>query len=89
MLVCERHSLYDAIIYIHNNAILDYISPAEKLLSELSSALASGQPLNDKQVIVAADSLVSNHNLFLLPTYFRIIEVKREISKSCKLEKYV
>ena len=36
MLVCERHNLYDAIIYIHNTAILDYISPAERMLSGLS-----------------------------------------------------
>ena len=37
MLVCERHNLYDAIIYIHNTAILDYISPAERMLTGLST----------------------------------------------------
>ena len=51
MLVCERHSLYDAIIYIHNSAILDYISPAEKILLELSKALAKGLPLSQAQVV--------------------------------------
>ena len=38
MLVCDRHNLYDAIIYIHNTAILDYISPAERMLAGLSTS---------------------------------------------------
>ena len=49
MLVCERHSLYDAIIYIHNNAILDYISPTEKMLEELRRAQDAGKPLTQQQ----------------------------------------
>ena len=50
MLVCERHCLYDAIIYIHNNAILDYISPTEKMLNELRKAQETGDPLTQQQV---------------------------------------
>ena len=33
MSVCRKHSLYDAIIYIHNNALSDYVTPIEELLS--------------------------------------------------------
>ena len=37
MSVCQQHNLYDAIIYIYNNAMLDYITPVEKLLRLLAS----------------------------------------------------
>ena len=37
MSICQQHNLYDAIIYIYNNAMLDYITPVEKLLRLLSS----------------------------------------------------
>ena len=50
MVVCEMYQMYDAIIYVYNNAMLDYISPAEKLLAEVKTGLASGQPLTQEQV---------------------------------------
>jgi len=58
MLVCERHNLYDAIIYIHNTAILDYISPAERMLSELRQGLSSKEPLTQTQIEVGNKLLV-------------------------------
>ena len=39
MSVCQKHNLYDAIIYIYNNAMLDYISPVEKMLRLVSREL--------------------------------------------------
>ena len=50
MVVSEKHRLYDAIIYVFNNAMLDYISPAEKLLTEVKNALASDKPFTQEQV---------------------------------------
>ena len=35
--ICQQHNLFDAIIYIYNNAMLDYITPVEKLLKLLSN----------------------------------------------------
>ena len=40
MSVCQQHNLYDAIIYIYNNAMLDYITPVEKMLRLVSKELA-------------------------------------------------
>ena len=37
MSICQQHNLFDAIIYIYNNAMLDYITPVEKLLRLLSN----------------------------------------------------
>ena len=37
MSICQQHNLFDAIIYIYNNAMLDYITPVEKLLRLLAN----------------------------------------------------
>jgi hypothetical protein len=50
MVVSEKHHLYDAILYVYNNAMLDYISPAEKLLGEVKEAVSSGKPCTQDQV---------------------------------------
>ena len=39
MSVCQQHNLYDAIIYIYNTAVLDYITPVEKMLRLVSREL--------------------------------------------------
>ena len=45
MKICEQHGLYDAIIYIYNNGMLDYVTPAEELLTVLMNAMdASNEP---------------------------------------------
>jgi len=58
MVVSEKHRLYDAIIYVFNNAMLDYISPAEKLLSEVKNALASDKPFTQEQIDIGNKLLV-------------------------------
>ena len=40
MSICQQHKLFDAIIYIYNNAMLDYISPLEKMLKLISKELS-------------------------------------------------
>jgi hypothetical protein len=39
--VCWLNGLYDAIIYVYNNGMLDYVTPAEELLSVLTGAMSS------------------------------------------------
>ena len=41
MNVCWLHGLYDGIIYVYNNGMLDYVSPAEELLGVLAGAMAA------------------------------------------------
>ncbi|XP_059091837.1 vacuolar protein sorting-associated protein 8 homolog [Tigriopus californicus] len=41
MNVCWTHGLYDAIIYIYNNGMLDYITPTEELMSQLRNIMSS------------------------------------------------
>jgi hypothetical protein len=41
MNVCNAHGLYDAIIYVFNNGMLDYVTPVEELMSALSEAIKS------------------------------------------------
>ena len=40
MSICQKHNLYDAIIYIYNNAMMDYITPLEKMLRLISVSLS-------------------------------------------------
>ena len=42
MNICWLHGLYDAIIYIYNNGMLDFVTPTEELLSQLMMALKEG-----------------------------------------------
>jgi hypothetical protein len=42
MKICWTQGLYDAIIYIYNHGMKDYVSPFEELMTELQSALAAG-----------------------------------------------
>ena len=41
MNACWQHSLYDAVIYIYNNGMLDFVTPAEELIAILIQAMDS------------------------------------------------
>ena len=45
MSICQQHNLYDAIIYIYNNAMLDYISPVEKMLKLLADKTENSEEM--------------------------------------------
>ena len=45
MSVCNTHGLYDAIIYIFNNGLLDYVTPVEELMTVLADAVRSQLPV--------------------------------------------
>lgn len=42
MKTCWTQGLYDAILYIYNHGMQDFVSPFEELMTELQSALGAG-----------------------------------------------
>lgn len=44
--ICWLHGLYDAIIYIHNKALNDYVTPIHELVPILQKAIAEGNYLD-------------------------------------------
>jgi hypothetical protein len=45
MKLCWTQGLYDAIIYIYNQGMNDFITPLEELMTELHSAVCAGKNL--------------------------------------------
>ncbi len=58
VLLCWAHGLYDAILYIYNKGMQDYITPLEELLALLNSAVETGQALTDDQIKLGNKLLV-------------------------------
>ncbi|XP_078620345.1 vacuolar protein sorting-associated protein 8 homolog isoform X1 [Branchiostoma floridae x Branchiostoma japonicum] len=54
VVMCWLHGLYDALIYIYNKGMQDYITPLEELLRVLQSAIKSNKQLTDDQTSLAA-----------------------------------
>jgi hypothetical protein len=48
--LCWKYSLFDAIIYIHNQAFDDYMTPLEELIKQLQSAVMKGKQLTDNEI---------------------------------------
>ena len=57
MSVCGQHGLYDAVIYVYNNGMLDYTTPAEDLLHIMAEAQTNGM-LTQKQIHLGNKLLV-------------------------------
>ena len=58
MNLCWLHGLYDAIIYIYNNGMKDFVTPTEELMSQLTSALSTGETLTTQQIDLGNKILV-------------------------------
>lgn len=58
MTLCWKHSMYDAIIYIHNQAFDDYISPLEELLDHLENVMSTDRELNENEINLGNKLLV-------------------------------
>ncbi|XP_062462442.1 vacuolar protein sorting-associated protein 8 homolog isoform X2 [Pezoporus occidentalis] len=58
VLLCWENHLYDAMIYVYNSGMNDYISPMEKLFKVIASPLNAGKSLTDEQVIMGNKLLV-------------------------------
>ena len=50
--------MYDAIIYIHNQAFDDYISPLEELLDHLENVMSTDRELNENEINLGNKLLV-------------------------------
>ncbi|XP_050184016.1 vacuolar protein sorting-associated protein 8 homolog isoform X2 [Myiozetetes cayanensis] len=58
VLLCWENRLYDAMIYVYNSGMNDFISPMEKLFKVISPPLNAGKSLTDEQVIMGNKLLV-------------------------------
>lgn len=56
--VCWDNKLYDAMIYVFNSGMNDYITPLEKLFSVIGPPLREGRSLTDEEVIMGNKVLV-------------------------------
>ncbi|XP_077997967.1 vacuolar protein sorting-associated protein 8 homolog isoform X1 [Glandiceps talaboti] len=56
--LCWAHGLYDAILYIYNKGMSDYVTPLEELLTVLQSAIKSSRQLTDEQIKLGNKLLV-------------------------------
>ncbi|CAJ1066529.1 vacuolar protein sorting-associated protein 8 homolog [Xyrichtys novacula] len=56
--VCWENQLHDAMIYVFNSGMNDYITPMEKLFAVISPPLKSGRSLTDEEVVMGNKLLV-------------------------------
>ncbi|KAM3849822.1 vacuolar protein sorting-associated protein 8 homolog, partial [Diretmus argenteus] len=56
--VCWENQLYDAMIYVFNSGMNDYITPMEKLFAVIGPPLREGRSLTDEQVTMGNKLLV-------------------------------
>ncbi|GFT81859.1 vacuolar protein sorting-associated protein 8 homolog [Nephila pilipes] len=58
MTLCWEHGLYDAIIYVYNHGMNDYVTPFEELMVNLQKAVSRGKQLTDDQIRLGNKLLV-------------------------------
>ncbi|GIY41646.1 vacuolar protein sorting-associated protein 8 homolog [Caerostris extrusa] len=58
MKLCWEHGLYDAIIYIYNHGMNDYVTPFEELMVNLQKAVSRRKQLTDDQIKLGNKLLV-------------------------------
>ncbi|KAL6101432.1 vps8 [Pungitius sinensis] len=56
--VCWENQLYDAMIYVFNSGMNDYITPMEKLFAVIGPQLRAGRSLKDEEVVMGNKILV-------------------------------
>nr|XP_020479091.1 vacuolar protein sorting-associated protein 8 homolog [Monopterus albus] len=56
--VCWENQLYDAMIYVFNRGMNDYITPMEKLFAVIGPPLREGRSLTDEDVVMGNKLLV-------------------------------
>ncbi|CAL8258565.1 unnamed protein product [Lota lota] len=56
--MCWENHLYDAMIYVFNRGMNDYITPLEKLFAEIGPHLREGRHLTNEQVVIGNKLLV-------------------------------
>ncbi|KAL0270958.1 UNVERIFIED_CONTAM: hypothetical protein PYX00_008218 [Menopon gallinae] len=83
--ICWLHGLYDAIIYIHNKALNDYITPIHELVPILQKAIAEGQEMTAKQIELG-NKLLVYISFCLAGRGYPIGEVPKDSVQSVKYE---
>ncbi|MEJ1283339.1 VPS8 CORVET complex subunit [Cricetulus griseus] len=58
VLMCWENHLYDAMIYVYNKGMNEFISPMEKLFKVIAPPLNAGKTLTDEQVVMGNKLLV-------------------------------
>uniref|UniRef100_A0A8I4A458 Vacuolar protein sorting-associated protein 8 homolog n=1 Tax=Callithrix jacchus TaxID=9483 RepID=A0A8I4A458_CALJA len=58
VLMCWENRLYDAMIYVYNRGMNEFISPMEKLFRVIAPPLNAGKTLTDEQVVMGNKLLV-------------------------------
>ncbi|KAG8190625.1 hypothetical protein JTE90_017889 [Oedothorax gibbosus] len=58
MTLCWENALYDAIIYVYNHGMQDYVTPFEELIVNLQKAVSKGKQLTDEQIKLGNKLLV-------------------------------
>ncbi|XP_051787223.1 vacuolar protein sorting-associated protein 8 homolog [Erpetoichthys calabaricus] len=56
--LCWEHHLYDAMIYVYNSGMNDYLTPMEKLFQMIGPPLRAGKSLSDDKVTMGNKLLV-------------------------------
>ncbi|XP_028325050.1 vacuolar protein sorting-associated protein 8 homolog isoform X2 [Gouania willdenowi] len=56
--VCWENQLYDAMIYVFNRGMNDYITPMEKLLAVIGPTIKAGRTMTDEDVVMGNKLLV-------------------------------
>ncbi|XP_062383512.1 vacuolar protein sorting-associated protein 8 homolog [Sardina pilchardus] len=56
--MCWDNQLYDAMIYVFNSGMNDYITPMEKLFQVIGPPLREGKPVSDVEVVMGNKLLV-------------------------------
>ncbi|XP_039994817.1 vacuolar protein sorting-associated protein 8 homolog isoform X2 [Xiphias gladius] len=56
--VCWENQLYDAMIYVFNSGMNDYVTPMEKLFAMIGPPLREGRSLTDEEVVMGNKLLV-------------------------------
>nr|XP_046257105.1 vacuolar protein sorting-associated protein 8 homolog isoform X3 [Scatophagus argus] len=56
--VCWENQLYDAMIYVFNSGMNDYITPMEKLFAVIGPPIREGRSLTDEEVVMGNKLLV-------------------------------
>ena len=88
MSICQQHNLYDAIIYIYNNAMLDYITPLEKMLRLVSSSLTEGEGEVEEEVRRLGNKLLVYISQCLAGRAYFHGEIPAERVKQAKYDVY-
>ncbi|XP_019359333.1 PREDICTED: vacuolar protein sorting-associated protein 8 homolog isoform X2 [Gavialis gangeticus] len=58
VLLCWENHLYDAMIYVYNSGMNDFLSPMERLFKVIAPPLNAGKSLTDEQVVMGNKLLV-------------------------------